>query len=146
MELLKIKPVCLGGEGLPPSFSYTIPSIIKIEAPNIPQITCDWGATPEISLCVFVSSPGVTFEDHCKVQEKHGCEPPTETKCEAIIEKLVGIINSREKISFDWDIGGWTAKIQQGKMHAKVGKPGGTYQDFVNDLYNLLLKRNSDGM
>lgn len=76
------------------------------------------------------------------MKESNGCEPTTEEKCKAILQRMVEIANEGTPIGFEEDWGGWTATITKGKMHTHVGIPGKNtnFDVMVNNLYDLLVK------
>lgn len=65
----------------------------------------------------------------------------TAEKSEAILKKIIEIINTGETVAFETDMYNWTATIMKGELHTHVGIPGkdGSFDLLVNNLYDLLI-------
>lgn len=62
-------------------------------------------------------------------------------KCEEILKKILEISN-KENFSFERDWGNFTSTILIGNRHTHIGIPGGTWDDYVDSLYDCLIKGN----
>jgi hypothetical protein len=64
----------------------------------------------------------------------------TADKCEAILRKMLEFANSGKPVTLDEDWGGNSATIIVDGGHTHVGIPGedGTWEIFVDNLYNSL--------
>jgi hypothetical protein len=62
----------------------------------------------------------------------------TESKCEAIIEKILEICNSGKVVRFERDWGESTLTICIDDAHTHVGSPGENFKMLVRDLSNAL--------
>lgn len=62
-------------------------------------------------------------------------------KCEAIVRKIAETVDKDKSITFKQDWGKWSATVCFNNSHTHVGltEPDGTFEGFVDDLYNLMI-------
>lgn len=59
-------------------------------------------------------------------------------KCEAILRRVVEIVNKDGVVAFEDDFGGNTLTVIAGQGHTHVGVPDGSFELLVENLYNTL--------
>ena len=62
----------------------------------------------------------------------------TEMKCELILRKMLEVANSGNNLTLEEDFGGNTLTVMIGNKHSHVGCPGCSFDNLVDNLYNLI--------
>lgn len=62
----------------------------------------------------------------------------TEHKAQAILERILEIVNSGKRVILEEDFGGNTLTIYIDNAHTHIGVPGGTFNTLLEGLSNSL--------
>jgi len=62
----------------------------------------------------------------------------TPEKCQAILHKIVELINLGQRVTFEDDFGGNTLTVVVGAGHTHCGVPDGDFSLLVDNLYDSL--------